>query len=83
MIRDFTLRETRICDALADEFRAASWIVAGTMRRCIPAGVERAIEAIEGIPVDVRACRTLTPEQAWYAAQQAHLAALRTIIERE
>ena len=81
MILDFTLSETRICDALADEFRAASWIVAGAMRRCIPAGVERAIEAIEAIPVNVQACRVMTPEQAWYAAQQEHLAALRRIVE--
>jgi hypothetical protein len=81
MIRDFTLAETRICDALADEFRAASWIVAGAMRRCIPAGVERAIDAIEAIPVDVRACRGMTAEQAWYEAQQRHLTALRAILE--
>lgn len=81
MIHDFNLAESRICDALADEFRTATWIVSGTMRRCIPAGVERAIEAIEEIPVDVKACRGMTAEQAWYAAQQRHLAALRAILE--
>jgi hypothetical protein len=80
MIREFTLNEERICAALQADFNAAQWIVSGAMRRCIPAGVDRAIERIEAIPVDVRACKTLTPEQAWYAAQQAHLAALRAIV---